>query len=172
MPLYLFKFRQASQAEPNSIAHWGIYYPNNGQGTPEENGFPITGSLFHARGHFDSASQCFFKCDLPTQYGGPEPYDLRYNKRPFDRYEVTGTEYLTQAQLNTACLWVTQQRAFDIYNNNCQRWVKQLFDYLVQTKQLPNSVLKDLENHGYTTLKQRCEHCVQSSFPCWKCMWK
>jgi len=172
MPLYLFKFHQASQAEPNYIAHWGIYYPNNGQGAPEENGFPITGSLFHARGHFDSTSQCFFRCDLPTEYGGPEPYDLRYNKRPFDRYPVVGTDHLTPAQLNAACLWVTQQRAFDVYNNNCQWWVKQVFDYLVQTKQLPNSVLQDMENHGYTTLKQRCEHCVQCSFPCWKCMWK
>lgn len=172
MPLYLFKFRQISPIEPDYMAHWGIYYPNSGQGAPEENGFPVTGSLFHARRHFDSASQCFTNCSLPTEYGGPEYYDLRYQKRPFDRYAVAGTDNLTPALLNAACLWVTQERAFDIYNNNCQRWVKQVFDYLVQNKQLPKSVLQDIENHGYTTMKQRCGHCMKSSIPCLRCMCK
>ena len=172
MPLYLFKFRQLSQVEPDSIAHWGIYHPNNGHGSPVENGFPVTGDLFHARGHFDSTSQCFTKCNLPTQYAGPEYYDLRYNKRPFDWYPVAGTDHLTSTHLNAACHWVTQQRAFDIYKNNCQRWVQQVLDYLVQTKQLPNSILEDIKDHGYTTMKQRCGHCMQSSFPCLRCMWK
>ena len=66
-------------------------------------------------------------------------------------------------EVHDACRQVSESRGFNILTKNCQEWVKEVIQFLVQKEQIDRKVISDMELQGYVTLGESCKRCCARS---------
>lgn len=153
-PVFLVKFPNLPLLSPET-AHWAILLPT----VPYIAGqLPRWGVLYHAR----KRGFCF-PLSPNTEYERIEQFDLSGpNINIWDYYELCTVD-LTDAEINVACLYVSNPRPFNLVTRNCQDWVKEVLQCLVNGGRMHEQWLQVISGQGWVTLNENCVHCLGSS---------
>ena len=156
-PVFLLKFHNHPFRSPET-AHWAILLPTVPYNAGE---LPSWGVLYHAR---KRGFCCCFPLSSNTEYERIDHFDLSRENDIFDRYELS-TVNLTNAEIDVACQWVSNPRTFNLVTRNCQDWVKEVLQCLVNGGLMHGQWLQEISRQGWVTLNEKCTNCVISSFP-------
>lgn len=145
--IYLARFRH----RPLSIAfaHWALFLPTS------ENDKPLEGLLFHARKEWDNThgeQRCTIQGS--ANFSLEPGFRLLASPGLLDYHCLKDTN-VTPAQLNDACQHVSLDRRFNLITRNCQEWVKDVIDHLVEKDIITTTVYREMELKDYKTLKEQ-----------------
>ena len=156
-PIFLVQFRQGPLCDAS--AHWGLFLPHTNS-TTDRFGTPYWGSLFHA-GTDETCSNA--NQQSMTQFHYEQSFQLAGRHSLLRCTQLDGTA-VTDAQLHSACQTVTLHRHFNHITDNCQNWVREVLDNLVDTEHISDEVFKQMRKAGYVPLGEtRCGRCAKSS---------
>jgi len=125
---------------PDALAHWGLFIPNQEGSTEgilfevQKRGFFMRKTLFHYREFNCCTSGAELRDNIPIPELSIGP-----------------------VMLNFACHEVTKNRPFHLRNRNCQHWVFEVIEYLVNAQRIDNGqeILSRIVAKGYSPLRYK-----------------
>lgn len=157
--LYLVKFRQPPYVGVS--AHWGIFLSQSD--SLYNAAKPSTGYLYHASSQWtDCLNLCVFVSEPRDTPYERKQYNLSNAPSLSDWWPVRNAD-LQDYEVHDACRLVSESRGFNILTKNCQEWVKEVIQFLVQKEQIDRKVISDMELQGYVTLGESCKRCCAKS---------
>lgn len=161
-PVYLVKFRQLRL--PIVSAHWAIFIPYSTVRPIQ--GPPGPGILYHARSEWTSC----FPFLSGSQFEPIPGYNLAASRNLFDYYALNDVD-LSDEDVSASCRYISAHRNFNFMGRNCQEWVKEVLDNLIQRGLLDSMVSEEIKGEGYISISERCDDCARnsSSILCNKC---
>src|SRR5271167_3151545 len=121
-PVYLLKLRQFPL--PVLTAHWGIFLPDSST-TPSQQP-PGPGTLYHASAEWKNC----FPLLIGTRFGTVN-FDPSVSPLLFDYYAFNDVD-LKKDDVSASCINVSTRRNFTLVNRNCQEWVKEVVEHLIE----------------------------------------
>src|SRR5271170_8235972 len=161
-PLYLVKF---DQFNIESWAHWGIFLPDDGSAY-DQYGVPYWGTLYHASKPCNGGGSCS-SIMADTQFHATHR-PLAGSLGVISVIQLRNTEIRPES-VQRACHLATENRRFNMITGNCQEWVKEVIQTLINDTRLPVEVLEQMRYYGYTTLAERSIESSSSCFPLTAC---
>ena len=160
-PVYLAKFRQHHL--PIASAHWAIFLPSSS--TRPEQGPPGLGILCHAKKEWTSC----FPFVSGTLFESIPNFNLAKSRQLFDYYHLNDVN-LSIEDVIASCERVSTYRNFNFAGRNCQEWVKEVLEDLIDRELLDPSVLDEMRGEGFVSISEKCDDCINNSSSfCNKC---
>ena len=153
------KFRQLPYL--GVAAHWGIFLSDSDCPYIDK---PDNGTLFHATSQWTDCLNLHLLASQPRDTPHERNYYNNLYKFPSlsDYWLLANTE-VNDVELSDACRKVSISRGLNILTTNCQEWVKEVIQFLVNNGRINGNALLDMELHGFVTLSESYKRCCSKS---------
>lgn len=119
--LYLLIFEPTEWYYPADAGHWALYFPSKEDESVGDAVEVKKASLVNRR----------------TQFGTIKAY-LQIGWCGLQRYELLNIDVLSLAALTQICHGVTEGRPFNIVTKNCQHWVCEVLEKVIERYRIRN----------------------------------
>jgi Family of unknown function (DUF6540) len=163
--IHLLKFKQMGGYD--TTTHWGIFLSNT-RSSIGDCTLPAIGTLFHAQGDcLACLGSCSGRISSQTEFQQHDNFCPSNSPTLISWHRLSNTD-VDNVTVAESCDLVTQDRNWNLLTSNCQVWVLQVMDDLVEKGHVAGTVVEEMSRNGYSTITQRAVDSTTKSLGfCW-----